>query len=420
MCRIQSCGITPVWCMATRTVPMARTSQSERMTLESATTFVDILFAGMCLFCASQLFMRQRDPGVYLPLALLFLFQGMSSLIYLQVDTALDQGELEPRITIAILLAGILDTANPFLFWLYVRGLTTEHEVQRIPKPARHIIPIVIISFLIGTLVFVPTGLGDVELPDDHPLMIRASLIVLAVLIADILFKILIATYLILIIRRLRTYNKRLKEVFASTENRELHWIWLIMICAGVYWLISVSVSVSIWVDLVNETQASKALDLLDSLTMLALFWVLGIWGLRQRPGLVRAPVTDPPEPDTPATQKYEKSALDDERAARIAGKIETAMSDDLLYRDPNLSLWDLAKHIGVTSHYVSQTLNTRLNSSFFDYINHWRIKDAVVQLTTTDETILVIAYDVGFNSRSAFYKAFKRETGKTPSDLRK
>ena len=95
-------------------------------------------------------------------------------------------------------------------------------------------------------------------------------------------------------------------------------------------------------------------------------------------------------------------------------------MSKDLLYRDPNLSLWDLAKHIGVTSHYVSQSLNTHLGQSFFELVNGWRIKDAITQLTTTDATILVITYDVGFNSRSAFYKAFKRETGKTPTDLRK
>jgi AraC-like DNA-binding protein len=94
-------------------------------------------------------------------------------------------------------------------------------------------------------------------------------------------------------------------------------------------------------------------------------------------------------------------------------------MSNDLVYRDPNLSLWDLAKHIGVTSAYVSQTLNTTIGSNFFDYINSWRVRDAVEQLQNSDETILVITYDVGFNSRSSFYKAFKREMGTTPSELR-
>jgi AraC-like DNA-binding protein len=63
--------------------------------------------------------------------------------------------------------------------------------------------------------------------------------------------------------------------------------------------------------------------------------------------------------------------------------------------------------------------LNTQLGRSFFDYVNSWRIKESVTRLTTTKETTLAVALDVGFNSRSSFYKAFKRETGKTPRDIR-
>lgn len=390
------------------------------MTLENVETFAEVVSVGVCLFCANLLLLRRRDPGVYLPLALLFLFHGVGELVYLLLEANNDAGRISTYETIGFMFAGVLDVAKPFLFWLYVRALTTEGEVPRVPKLHYHIIPIVLIVLLIVPMAFIPTDLNTAKLPDDDPVMIRIALIILAVLIVDILFKIMVAIYLFLTIRRLRIYHRRLKDVFASTENRELTWIWLITISAAIYWLISIIVSVSIWGSVANETTPNEVASLLHTLALLMLFWVLGIWGLRQRPGLVRSPVVDPPEPEDPPTQKYEKSALDDERAARIATKIKAAMENDLLYREPNLSLWDLAKHIGVTSHYVSQSLNTQLHSSFFDYINRWRIKDAVEQLTSTDETILRIAYDVGFNSRSAFYKAFKRETGKTPSDLRK
>lgn len=390
------------------------------MTLENVETFAEVVSVGVCLFCANLLLLRRRDPGVYLPLALLFLFHGVGELVYLLLEANNDAGRISTYETIGFMFAGVLDVAKPFLFWLYVRALTTEGEVPRVPKLHYHIIPIVLIVLLIVPMAFIPTDLNTAKLPDDDPVMMRIALIILAVLIVDILFKIMVAIYLFLTIRRLRIYHRRLKDVFASTENRELTWIWLITISAAIYWLISIIVSVSIWGSVANETTPNEVASLLHTLALLMLFWVLGIWGLRQRPGLVRSPVVDPPEPEDPPTQKYEKSALDDERAARIATKIKAAMENDLLYREPNLSLWDLAKHIGVTSHYVSQSLNTQLHSSFFDYINRWRIKDAVEQLTSTDETILRIAYDVGFNSRSAFYKAFKRETGKTPSDLRK
>ena len=230
----------------------------------------------------------------------------------------------------------------------------------------------------------------------------------------------MIVTYLYLTARRLIQYQERLKQVFASTENRELNWIWLIIIGAAVFSLLSMAFSVAVWVGAISEGNFNDEAIIAESLAQLLLFWIIGIWGLRQRPGLMRGPVMEPTPPQEAPVRKYEKSALDQERAARIARKVENAMEKDMLYRDPNLSLWDLAKHIGVTSHYVSQTLNTQLNKSFFDLVNGWRIKDAIEQLKTTEETILVIAYDVGFNSRSAFYKAFKRETGKTPSDLRR
>lgn len=390
------------------------------MTLDTANTIIQALFSGICLFCCSLLLVRRRDPGVYLPLALLFGIQGVSSLVGLVTDYS-DHGDefgLAARIG---LLFSLPEAAVPFLFWLYVRALTSEGEVERVPKLRYHIVPMVITALLIGSALFMPSGLEEADLPEDSPLLVRIVLIVIAIFVADVLFRLMVAVYLFLTIRRLIAYHKRLRDVFATTENREMTWIWVITICGLVYLCMSLAFSVSIWVGIATNTAPSDLPSLLDSLALLVLFWVLGVWGLRQRPGLIRSPLVDPPEPDDdPPTRKYEKSALDEDRAARIAQKIEAAMVDDQLYRDPNLSLWDLAKHIGVTSHYVSQTLNTLLESSFFDYINRWRIQDAVEQLTSTDETILVVAYDVGFNSRSAFYKAFKRETGKTPSDVRK
>jgi AraC-like DNA-binding protein len=317
------------------------------------------------------------------------------------------------------LMTGALEIAIPFLFWVYVRALTTEGETERIPKLWKHILPIVVVTLCFWSLMFLPVELADAELADDDPRLVRVAFILMAVLVADVVFKGMVVTYVYLIIRRLMAYQTRLKDVFASTENRELTWLWAIVVSAGFYVCVNIALTVLIAWGVFSEDATADKVAALHSLAVLALFWVIGVWGLRQRPGLVRRFESEVDQPELPPAQKYEKSALDAERANRIARKIEAAMSQDLLYREPDLSLWDLAKHIGVTSHYVSQTLNTHLGKSFFELVNGWRIKDALTQLKTTDATILVIAYDVGFNSRSAFYKAFKRETGKTPSDLR-
>ena len=378
---------------------------------------ISIITTGICLFCAHLLLLRRQDTGVYLPLALLFLFQGTSTGVAAIAQTY-DPDGLGIFFRISVLVGG-LEITLPFLLWAYVRALTTEGPTERIPKLWYHVIPIIFVLASFWSLLFLPDGFAEVELDDDDPRALGFVVIALAVLLADVVFKAMIATYIYLIIRRLMAYRTRLKDVFASTENRELTWIWVILICMAFYLCVNIALTVSVLSGLFAEDTYDTWLPTLNSTALLALFWAIGVWGLRQRPGLSRRPVVLPPEPERPEPRKYEKSALDNDRLERIARKVEAAMAKDVLYRDPNLSLWDLAKHIGVTSHYVSQALNTHLNKSFFDLVNGWRIKDAIEQLTATDETILVIAYDVGFNSRSAFYKAFKRETGRTPSDLR-
>ena len=389
------------------------------MTLEIATNFAHIAFVGLCLFCGQLLLLRRRDPGVYLPLALLFLFMGSSSLIYLITATSGNTDRVGIAMRVSVMFE-LLKIACPFLFWLYVQRLTSEGLQERVPRLRSHLIAILVVVMLTIPLMFLPPELNDTELSEDHPAMARLLLIALSVTVADFLFKIMIGVYLFLIFQRLRVYRTRLRDIFSSTENREMTWIWGITVAGVLFWLFGTAISVGTWTDGFGLAENSDLFRFLESVFQLVLFWAIGIWGLRQRPGLTRDPVAEPEEPEASPIKKYEKSALDDERASRIARKIEAAMTDDLLYRNPNLSLWDLAKHIGVTSHYVSQTLNTMLGSSFFDYINRWRIDDAIEQLTATDETILMITHDVGFNSRSAFYKAFKGQTGKTPSDFRK
>ena len=118
--------------------------------------------------------------------------------------------------------------------------------------------------------------------------------------------------------------------------------------------------------------------------------------------------------------EKYEKSGLKKDDMVRIAIKIEKAMSRDKLFLDANLSLPVLAKHISAHPNYVSQTLNGHIGKSFFDYVNRWRIDHAKPLLAASDNNVLNITYDVGFNSRSSFYKAFKQETGITPTAFRK
>lgn len=106
-----------------------------------------------------------------------------------------------------------------------------------------------------------------------------------------------------------------------------------------------------------------------------------------------------------------------------LKSKLEKYVTAHEVYLNPSLTIFDLAKGIGLTSTDLSLFLNKHLHKNFFDFINEYRIEKAKSILKDPDKrhlTILEILYDVGFNSKSSFNTAFKRYVGKTPTEYRK
>lgn len=95
-------------------------------------------------------------------------------------------------------------------------------------------------------------------------------------------------------------------------------------------------------------------------------------------------------------------------------------MRNQKLYLQPDISLTKLSQALNTSPNYVSQTLNESLGYNFFDYINKWRITEALPLILEGKKSVLDIAMEVGFNARSSFYTAFKQHTGVTPGEYRK
>jgi AraC-like DNA-binding protein len=130
----------------------------------------------------------------------------------------------------------------------------------------------------------------------------------------------------------------------------------------------------------------------------------------------------EPVEPAAPvrAESKYAKSSLDSVLRERIKTKLARAMSADRMYCDSLLSLRSLSSAIKENAHYVSQVMNQDLNTTFYEFVNQHRIARAKELLReNSQQNVLEIAFAVGFNSKSTFNTAFRRETGTTPSEFR-
>lgn len=121
--------------------------------------------------------------------------------------------------------------------------------------------------------------------------------------------------------------------------------------------------------------------------------------------------------------RRYAKSGLSAEAMRGLLAALDYLMVDKKIYLDPDLSLPRLAVHLECSVNHVSQAINAGHSMSFFDYVNHYRIREATEMLSDKDtrsSAILTIALAVGFNSTSTFYTAFKKATGETPARYRR
>ena len=124
-----------------------------------------------------------------------------------------------------------------------------------------------------------------------------------------------------------------------------------------------------------------------------------------------------------PEYEKYQNSNLSEERVEELAKRVTRSLENEKLYMNPNLNSEDLAKKVGIPAYQLSQVVNIGLNTTFFELLSQYRIEEVkrkLIDQDYSDETIINIAYSSGFNSKSAFNTAFKKQTGVTPSVFRK
>jgi AraC-like DNA-binding protein len=120
---------------------------------------------------------------------------------------------------------------------------------------------------------------------------------------------------------------------------------------------------------------------------------------------------------------KYRKSSLNEASKLKILDRIILELEKNQYFLDNLASLSELAKKIGESPHHVSQVINEKLDQNFFELLASYRVEEAKKILWGDKKnkiTVEEISEMVGYNSKTAFNNAFKKLTGKTPSEFRK
>lgn len=117
-------------------------------------------------------------------------------------------------------------------------------------------------------------------------------------------------------------------------------------------------------------------------------------------------------------SRKYKQTLLDAESLAQYKAQLNTLMEVEQPHLDPKLSLRELATQLGIPPNQLSQLLNEGFQQNFAEYVNSYRLqtfKSKVADASLHHLTLLAIAYDSGFNSKTVFNTFFKKKMGMTP-----
>jgi YesN/AraC family two-component response regulator len=118
---------------------------------------------------------------------------------------------------------------------------------------------------------------------------------------------------------------------------------------------------------------------------------------------------------------KYGKSGLNEEKASEIYSDLTRLMKEHSSYKNEELTLVELSKRLKVHPNHLSQVINEMEGKNFYNYTNSLRINE-FIKLASLPEnkkhTMISLAYDCGFSSKSTFNKHFKLNTGKTPTEF--
>jgi AraC-like DNA-binding protein len=118
---------------------------------------------------------------------------------------------------------------------------------------------------------------------------------------------------------------------------------------------------------------------------------------------------------------KYRNNGLLSSVALEMKDKLTSLMENEKLYLDSSLTLDVLAEHLNLSRHHTSQLINEHFQVNFFEFVNRYRIAEAIrlLQDKNNDLNVNEIIYAVGFNNRTSFYNAFRKKTGVSPKSYR-
>lgn len=375
--------------------------------------FIDFVLVSGFVVNLIILFYLIKNSQKELPSRILILFFLLLIFVIIQY-----YGDLHNLTSIYLISAFFTAPAGyligPLLF-LYVKSLYLKEE-NLIWSHKFHFTPFIVYSIFIA-------------IPDSIS-MIRGAYIFsyIEVLVAnnfhqiETLFQgIFVLIYTFLTLKLLRKYRSAMKLNFSNLIDKDLNWVKHMII--GVLVVIGIDISTSIFE--LGFGNMDWDIGYLTVIPMVGLIFYLGYYGTNQSkillPDFILEDISNLEERTSPKLTQL--SGNTPEEIENLKKRLTEVLENEQPFFDEDLTLKGLADKIPTTDKKLSALLNHYLNTTFYDLINSYRVEAVKEKLLNPDNkkyTLLSIAYDCGFKSKTSFNRIFKKVSGISPSQYKK
>ncbi len=233
--------------------------------------------------------------------------------------------------------------------------------------------------------------------------------------------------YLLLIIKLLRVHEKKITDYFSYDSLQiNLKWLKWITICFFLSYGFVITIVLFAPTFIRHQILDPRFAPDLGTTFFIFTFSLFAIkqpviFKVENVEGILNDEVDD--ESDLiRKDRKYKKSGLKDNEADIFLKSLEEYMRLEKPFLDPDLSIVNISEKLNIPKHYLTEIINRMMDKNFYTYINEFRVdevKQKIADESYREHSIIRIAYDSGFNSKSVFNRIFKQITSLTPTEYR-
>ena len=227
-------------------------------------------------------------------------------------------------------------------------------------------------------------------------------------LLLQLLIFISVVSYLYQSYKLIERFYSRLQPVMMDRSRLEFRWLRRLLAATALLWLLWMFCAA------VNYIGYRNQLGMRVYYPFYIFFVVMIIWtaaaAFLKPQAAMMAQAAIPLNPSVPAELRAK------------GARLKKAMEANQYYQDPELSLSSLAEKLGLHPNELSRVINTAFKKSFNDFINEYRVVEAARKMQDPaydNITLLGIAFEAGFNSKTTFNRIFKQMTGKSPTEYK-